>query len=187
MKKVIIVLAILNIHCSQNGRDATPTLEKALNEFQDGQYESALSSYIELIPSEGSEARIGAGWCELFLNDYASASDYFSEASDDSLVDGYAGWAFTLWAQNKPGEVIAKIDWVLAHEPQYVSALDERIGADQLIWIQSSCYLQLGNHAQCLVWIQKLDPAYNVDINDTVNVAGLLLLKLQSLGNATTI
>lgn len=186
MNKFILLFAMVSLGCSGSG-DSKLNLNKANLTFQAGDYEDALSVYIGLIPTEGSAARIGAGWCELFLNDYASASEYFSEASEDSLADGYAGWAFALWAQNKPGEVIAKIDWVLAHEPQYVSALDDRIEADQLIWIQSSCYLQLGNHAQCLFWIQKLDPAYNVDINDTVNVAGLLLLKLQSLGNVTAI
>ncbi len=186
MKKFILLFAMLSLECSGSGDDKL-NLDKANMAFQAGDYEDALSAYAGLIPTEGSVARVGAGWCELQLNDYVSASDYFSEASDDSLVDGYAGWAFSLWAQNNPGEVIAKIDWVLARAPQYVFTLDERIGANQLIWIQASCYLQLGNHVQCLLWIQKLDPAFSIDVNDVQNSPNLLLLKLQSLGNAVSL
>ncbi|MBL7961553.1 hypothetical protein JNL27_15070 [bacterium] len=186
MKKLLLLFAIFSIQCAGGGNHSQ-TLDKANLKFQAGDYAAALLVYVDLISTEGSNARVGAGWCELLLNDYESASSYFSDASDDSLVDGYAGWAFVLWAQNKPGEVISKIDWVLSIEPQYQFSLDERIGANQLIWLQASSYLQIGNYAQCLLWIQKLDPAFSVNINDTANVSGLLLSKLQSLGNAVNL
>ncbi len=184
MKKMMWIVAVLSIQCSGGGPDDSATLDDANARFQAGQYADALAIYIGLIGSEGSPALVGAGWCEIFLSNYTSAESYFSQAAGDSLAEGYAGWAFTLWALNQPAACITKADVVIALQPNFVFSLDERIRAKDLYWLEASSYLQLSNYSKCLEFIQKIEPTYTTDLNDVLNVSGTLLTKLQSLGGA---
>lgn len=166
--------------CSESDKKET-NLKQAQNLFQDGDYEDALTMYEDLIETEGSVARVGAGWCNIRLNDYATANTYFSLSADDSLTDGYAGWAFTSWAGNNLQGALEKADFVLRKNVNYTLSLDSRITADHLIWIQASSYYQLANYASSVERIKLLDTSFNPDLNAS-NIDQLIAEKLQSLG-----
>lgn len=156
-------------------------LTQAKNIFKDGDYEQALVLYEDLIETEGSAARVGAAWCYIRLNDYATANTYFSLSADDSLIDGYAGWTFTSWAANNPVGAIEEANFVLRKNADYVFSLDSRITANHLIWIQASSYFQLGNYAASVGRIKLLDASFNPNLNAS-NISRLIADKLQSLG-----
>ncbi|MBL7996799.1 hypothetical protein JNM05_15640 [bacterium] len=157
------------------------SLTKAKNVFKDGDYEAALVLYEDLIETEGSIARVGAAWCYIRLNDYATANTYFSLSADDSLVDGYAGWTFTAWAANSPQGAIEKASFVLRKNAAYVLSLDSRVNANHLIWIQASSYFQLSNYSASVDRIKLLDAAFNPNLN-AENISQVIAEKLQMLG-----
>lgn len=187
MKKIslffaCIAVGILTSACSDK-KESGPSLEDAVGLFADQDYEAALAMYINLIPKEGSSARVGAGWCELRLHSYSDAVSYFEAAAADSLPDGYAGWSFALWALDQPSPALQKASVVLTKQPNFTLSLDTKIKAEHLIWIQASCYLELVNYSLCLQKIQLLDASFSPNLNDP-NIANILLTKLETLGNA---
>jgi hypothetical protein len=168
------------IGCSKEDKKVTG-LKQANNVFQDGEYEDALLLYESLIETEGATAQVGAAWCYIRLEDYASANTYFSLAADDSLIDGYAGWTFTSWALNNNQTAIDRADFVIRKNANYAFSLDARITVDHLIWIQAGSYFQLGSYSSSVEKIKLLDPAFNPDLNAS-NIAQLIAEKLQTLG-----
>ncbi|MBX7151408.1 hypothetical protein K1X84_07195 [bacterium] len=182
---LMVVWSLLSCGGGGGGSDSTP-IDDANNQFNSGNYAIALQAYVNLIASEGSPARVGAGWCQIRLKDITSAATYFSDAAADSLIDGYAGWSFVLWAQNNPQEAIDKADFVLTKSPSYIFSLDTDITADELIWIQAASYLQLEDYSSCYDKIKALDSSYTVNLSDP-NIEDLLLQKLTSLGSASQI
>lgn len=181
--KIIAVLLFVAFEitgCSKDDKKVTG-LKQANNVFQDGDYEEALTIYEGLIETEGSVAQVGAAWCYVRLEDYASANTYFSLAADDSLIDGYAGWTFTSWALNNSQTAIDRADFVLRKNANYTFSLDTRITANHLIWIQAASYYQLGSYSGSVEKIKLLDPAFNPDMNAS-NIAQLIAEKLQTLG-----
>lgn len=178
----ILFFSFWIIGCS--GADKNDTgLKQAKSLFQDGDYTEALALYENLVFTEGSVARVGAAWCYIRLNDYASANTYFSLSADDSLMDGYMGWSFTAWAANSPQGAIEKADFVLNKNGAYTLSLDPRVTANHLIWIQASSYFQLGNYAASVQKIKVLDASFNPNLN-SANINQLISEKLQSLGAA---
>lgn len=174
---------MLAMGCHDKKGDASTPLEQADNLFAAKDYTTALAAYQQLIASEGSAARVGAGWCSLKLNDYISANTYFSLSAGDSLTDGYAGWSFIGWATGNIQQSIDRADFVLNKDPDYVFSLDGRIQAKDLIYLQAMSYYQLNNYPKTVERIQHLpnQSAYNPDLNAS-NIGQVLLDKLQSLG-----
>lgn len=178
----VLFFALWISGCSKDDKKDV-SLTQAKNVFKDGDYEAALVLYEDLIETEGSVARVGAAWCYIRLNDYATANTYFSLSADDSLTDGYAGWTFTSWAANSPLGAIEKANFVLRKNAAYVLPLDTRITANHLIWIQASSYFQLDNYAASVERIKLLDNSFNPNLNAS-NISQLIAEKLQSLGAA---
>ncbi|MBL7961208.1 hypothetical protein JNL27_13325 [bacterium] len=176
-----IMFTILWISGCPNDSKKDASLTQAKNVFKDGDYEAALVLYEDLIETEGSTARVGAAWCYIRLNDYATANTYFSLSADDSLMDGYAGWTFTAWAANSPQVAIERANFVLRKNAAYVLSLDSRVNANHLIWIQASSYFQLGNYTASVEKIKLLDASFNPNLNAS-NISQLIAEKLQVLG-----
>jgi len=165
------------------GGDKNP-LKNADNLFAAKNYAAALTAYLDAVATEGSVANVGAGWCYVRLGDYANADAQFTIASGDSLIDGYAGWAIAKWVQNDAEGVVDCINFVLAHDANYIFTLDTRVTSGALIYIQASAYLELENYSMCLATIQVLAPGYTADLNDP-NIEDILLAKLTELGAAS--
>ncbi|MCK6541508.1 hypothetical protein L6Q79_02370 [bacterium] len=158
-------------------------IEKAQQLFEDGDYEEALSRYESLIATEGSTARVGAGWSAMRLNDLNTANVYFSEAALDSIPDGYAGWSVTLWGSGSLLQSLDKTAFVLRKKPEFKLSLDRSVTHKDLIWVQASCYYQLGNYPGAVNRIQALDDTFAPNM-EAANLAEVIALKLQALGTA---
>ncbi len=183
IKTTIILILTLAMSCHDNKGGASNPLEQADNLFAAKDYTSALAAYQQLIATEGSVARVGAGWCSLKLNDYISANTYFSLSAGDSIVDGYAGWSFIGWATGSIQQGIDRADFVLRKEPNYVFLLDDRIQAKDLIYLQAMSYYQLSDYPKTVERIRHLpdQSAYNPNLGAS-DIGKQLLDKLQSLG-----
>ena len=177
---VLLFAALWITGCPKDGNKMTG-LKQAENIFKDGDYETAAALYEDLIESEGSAARVGAAWCYIRLSEYATANTYFSLSAEDSLIDGYAGWAFMAWAANSPQGAIDKANFVLRKDPNYVFSLDSRITNNDMVWVQASSYFQVGNNAASVERIKVLDASFNPNLNAS-NINQLIAAELQSLG-----
>jgi hypothetical protein len=180
---VIAITTVMMVACSEK-KSGGPTIKEANNLFSEGSYTEALDVYLELIPEQGSPARVGAGWCYLRLNQLSDANAQFVTAASDSIVDGYAGWSFTSWALDQPSLALEKANVVLIKQPDFILSLDTKIKAEHLIWVQAASYLQLQNYPACLQKIQILAPSFSPDLNDP-NIEDALLVKLEELGSAS--
>ena len=182
-KRIVVSLLLVSvwiIGCPKEDKKITG-LKEANNTFKDGNFEEALSIYESLIETEGPVAQVGAAWCYVRLEDYASANTYFSLAADDSLIDGYAGWTFTSWALNNNQTAIDRADFVIRKNANYTFSLDTRITVNHLIWIQAASYYQLDSYSASVEKIKLLDPAFSPNLSAS-NIAQLIAEKLQSLG-----
>lgn len=185
-RNLVLWMSLLTwvISCGGGGGGDKDPLAEANDLFAVKNYAAALTAYLDAVASEGAPANVGAGWCYLRLQDYTNANAQFTTAAGDSLIDGYAGWAIIKWVQNDPAAAVAYIDFVLGRDANYIFALDTRVTAGALIYIQASSYLELEDYAMCLAKIQVLSPGYTADLNDP-NIEDILLAKLTELGAAS--
>lgn len=162
--------------------ESKATTSKTWYLFAARDYEEALNYFVDLIPSQGSPAIVGAGWCEIRLGHLSDAEAYFAQASP-SDPDGLAGWSLASWGNDNVEVAITKANAVLQINAQYVFPRDHRVDYKDLIWIQAASYFQLHDYAECISKIGLLDPNFSADPN-SAGIDHVLLIKLQSLGAA---
>ncbi len=185
IKFIFLLVTILSIYSC--AKDDLLTIKSANKKFAGGNYDSALKDYENLIGSQGSVARVGAGWCHLRLNNYSSAIQQFTASAGDSLVDGYAGWAVALWAMKSDSAASSAIrgEFVLRKDPAFILSLDSKIGIDEILFILASDYLILQDYAKTLEKIKLISGQSNYSANlSDPNIEDILLSKLQSLSDA---
>jgi len=189
MYRVSIILISLLFSC---GDEKSISLKDAANSFANGDYETALESYLALIETQNTPARVGAGWCYLRLGDYASAMTQFIGVAADSSVDGYAGWSLALWTESPTAAnaqlMLDKIDFVLRKNPKFTLSLDSRVTHQHLRYVKSISHLLLQEYQACIDAIRTIDgqSSFTADVNDP-NIEDILLTKLQSLSSAQVI
>jgi hypothetical protein len=189
MNKTILMTALLLafvIGCGGGGSKVTIT--KADGLFGDGDYQDAQEVYVDLIASQGAPAIAGAAWCSIRLNNYAQADSFFTAAGVALNADGLAGWSFARWALNDPQDALDHATAALAATPAFTAlSIDTRVTDDNLIWIQASSYLQLGNYTECYNKILLLDSGYAMPTGTQYQISTALLTKLTSLGVAVAL
>lgn len=169
------------------GKDKSP-IDEGNQQFSSGNFAAALATFEGAVASEGAPAAAGAGWCLLRLDNITRADSFFAVAAAlDTVVNAYAGWSFTGWGLNSPQAAIDRADVVLGYDAAYIFDLDTRITFEDLVWIQASSYLQLGNYTSCYNKIHVLDGAYVMPTGTSEQIALALLNKLQTLGAATKV
>lgn len=182
MKKAIITLACLLLMVSCTEDTSKSPLENAWTMYENAQYQAALDSFITLIPTEGSDAFIGAGWCGLQLG-LESESEFYFGLADSVDSDALAGLGFTAWVLDQSELALSKTQRVLASHPNYVFSHDKRITGKTLLWIQASSYYRMNHYNLCFNKLKTIDVLYNPAIS-TGDSSRILLEKLQQLGIA---
>ena len=185
-RKLVLSLIALALMSGCGGGGKKVSITKANAKFTNGDYSTALENYIDLIPSQGVPAVVGAGWCSLRLNNSSQADSFFTTIAGSITPEGNAGWSFALWALNNPTTALAKANAVLAADANFSFSLDPRIDKDDIVWIQAACYLQMADYTNCLAKIKVLEPSYSYTLSgNNYTDSTTLLAKLQSLGAAS--
>lgn len=195
MKNIQLILLAMSITLlaacgGGGGKSSGPDLDDAKADFSIGNYEDALTTYLELVAKEGATARVGAGWCYNRLGTYSSAVTQFAAAAADSNVDGYAGWGIALWATDASASnaqsVVDKANFVIRKNPAFTLSLDTRVDIDHIVYIKACSHLLLQQYQSCVDAIKMLpgQSSYAPNLSDP-NIEDILLTKLQTLGAAS--
>ncbi len=179
---VLLITALASIGCGGHKSGGKTTVKSAWQSFGSGNYEESLNDFIELIPTQGSPAIVGAGWCCVRLGRLGEAQDYFAIASPAD-ADGWAGWTFVRWGLDDSQDAIAKANAALQINASYIFSRDSRVDFHDLVWIQAASFFQLRDNSNCLAKIKILDANFSADLNGS-GIDQILLAKLQSLGSA---
>lgn len=192
MQWILFAIAItLVVACGGGGgKSSGPDLNDAADMFSEGNYEDALTLYLDLASKEGGTAHVGAGWCYNRLAQYSDAITQFSSAAADSIPDGYAGWSLALWATSASASnaqgIVDKANFVIRKSPAFTLSYDSRITINHIIYIKACSHLVLQQYQSCVDAIKMLpnQSGYSVNVSDP-NIHSLLLAKLESLGSAS--
>lgn len=160
MKKSIFVLPLLYLMMACGEDDP---LDAAWQKFEDKAYPQAHTAFTNLISSKGSAAYVGLGWTTLRMDSLQASDRYFALAKEDSLVDGYAGWSFGLWALERYSQSLEAASFALRKKPRYVFVHDETVTNRDLILHQAYGYFHLGQYAACIEKIRFFDPSFPLD------------------------
>lgn len=177
IKSSAIAIALMMFAC-----DSGPTdyIGEGWAFFSAGELDQAYATFLTPAAQNDPEAFVGLGWVCVELDSMPSADRYFALAAADSLSNGYAGWALTLWARSDYTGCLDKAAFVLRHESSYRFEFKTTIDYKDLIWYQAESYLHLGNNSACLSKIQALDPSFTANLG-AANIADVLATKLENL------
>ena len=158
LSAVAALFAFILISCGDDDPMAA-----AWAKFEDKEYIKAHAAFTDLIGSEGSAALVGLGWTTLKMDSMDAASRYFDRAKLDSIEDGYAGWAFVLWAiavhQNQDArhiESLEKASFVLRKDASYEFSHDNTTDYIDLRIHQAYGYFHLLDYAKCVQSINAI-------------------------------
>ena len=195
MKKLILViwlagLAILAAACGGDDEDIgtlpltdQQLLDQGWSAFASAQYDQALASFDELVDRGAllAEAHSGRGWSYARSNlpsEAAAALDSASaqQPAGDLADEIQAGYAFVHDALDRHADCLAATDqvsegWIFAH--------DAAVDYDDLIVLR---YYALGQFAESLAEVQRLDPEFTADVATPAGRAALAAKIEQLLG-----
>lgn len=147
----------------------TNPLDAAWSKFGEHDYAGAHAEFTSLVGSEGSAAYVGLGWTTLMMDSLPESDAYFTLASGDSLMEGYAGWSILAWLQGQHDLCIDRAEFVFRNAGSYdayVFPYDPEITYHDLIIHEGFSYYYNQNFFECINTVQRIDPAFSVALND---------------------
>ncbi len=130
-----------------------------------------------------NDAYNGLGWAYIKLNAADTAYINFALADVDSAVVGteiYAGRAFAKLALNDYAAAVTNGRTALGRDADWVFQHDINIAWDNLTLVVAIGFFSQADFDSCLVWIQKIESTFIVDLTATAAPA-LLADKLAEL------
>ena len=123
----------------------------------------------------------GAGWCCVRFNQPDSAIFYFSRGLDYIQVDSsqvrfemLAGLTMSYHVIGDYTRTITKGNELYTFRPFFEFTHDWKINYRDVILVVSASHYALGEYAQSLIWVQKLDDTFSVDVSSNVGRADLI-------------
>ncbi len=181
--KLFAMSALFSLFVSGCGED--DPLDAAWAKFEDKAYAEAHTEFTDLVSSEGSAALVGLGWTTLRMDSMTAAERYFDMASEDSVVDGYAGWSCVLWTigvNQGPNSIytesLEKADFALRKQPNYVFTYDRSVTDEDLRVHQAYGFFHLGDYNSCILKIRTFPQEANFPLTSSPQE---ILLKLEEL------
>ena len=163
--------------------DETNPLDPAWTKFAEGDYPGAHAEFSSLVASEGSAAYVGLGWTTIKMDSLPEADTYFTLASNDSLLEGYAGWSITAWLMGQHTLCVERSEFVFRNAggyDAYIFPYDPEITFHDLLIHEAYSYYNIQNFFECINTIQRIDPAFTVALNDP-QLQTKLIAELQTL------
>ena len=161
----------------------TNPLDAAWSKFGEHDYAGAHAEFTSLVGSEGSAAYVGLGWTTLMMDSLPESDGYFTLASGDSLLEGYAGWSILAWLQGQHDLCIDRAEFVVRNAggySSYVFPYDPEITYHDLVIHEGFSYYYNQNFFECINTVQRIDPSFSVALNDP-QIENKLLEKLDLL------
>ncbi|MDI6740420.1 MAG: hypothetical protein QME74_08670 [Candidatus Edwardsbacteria bacterium] len=197
MKKTFIValslLVTVAAGCSKKSSTepeeltAAEYLAQGWNNFVMGSYSTALSRFDNAIGKDASmaDAYNGKGWCQGILGSPAGALATFKVGLSHSGSNNEikAGMAFTYAAMDSFSQAVtyglnvltADSLWQFSHTYRE-SPRDNKLDCKEVRLLLAQNYFKLGQFSSSLLWVQKLNPGYSVDV---ITVTGQAALQVE--------
>ncbi len=196
--KLLAIGAILLASCGP-GSDTDP-LVQAWQLFSDGKYADAHAEFVAILSVDETNAYVGLGWTTMKMDSINAADKYFTMASNvlplaadsitllpnDSLVHGYAGWAFVAWLKEDYQKAIDRAHFVLRKEPEFKFEFDTKIAKNAILLTLAESYFSLSNYQACIDHIKLIDTSFTASAGDA-NIKATLLAKLEALSGLIVI
>lgn len=156
--------------------------------FAAGDYTDAEGHFQDAVDADAAraEGHSGLGWTSLRMEDPASADLSFAAGSTGSgdtsvLADLFAGWAFASNALKDPAGVdVTNYSESNAHAAEALDvdadwSFTHGLGLDRgdLVVLRAENFFALGEFAESLTEVQRLDPLFSVDVETPEGQAAL--------------
>jgi hypothetical protein len=145
--------------------------------FTQKQYLQARDKFAEAKANDATraEAYAGSGWSLFKLFDLTQADTEFSAGSSKSNPPAnlFAGWAFLLNAQKDYAGSNGKIELTLSKDSTWSFSYGITLRVKDLRILKAENFFMLGNFAQSLSEVRKVNAAFNADVTLTTGVAQL--------------
>jgi len=152
--------------------------------FEVGDYVRARERFEEALDLDGrfADAYNGLGWSLAKLDDLDEALANFQTAMDEgpSLIDPLAGRAIVFSDSEDSEEAVTTASLLLAADPDYVFAHDASVSAADIRMVKAKAHCNLGEFAEALYEVQRIEPSFYVDISTTEG-RRMLLEKIEEL------
>ncbi|GAB4344027.1 MAG: hypothetical protein Kow0037_32460 [Calditrichia bacterium] len=179
----ITFLLVLSLACSKDpaGGDDGKTPQQLVNEgwtaFESGDYTTAATRFNEALAQDNSlgEAHHGQGWVQARLGNPGEAVNHFLNAisQNAAVPSATAGLAFIYNAQMQYANSNQRAGEVLSQNAQWVFEHDSRVDWRDLVILRAENYFALGQFAESLQEVKKLNSAFDSDVSTTAGQAEL--------------
>lgn len=180
------------------GGTPEPTYEElvaqAWDAFEAADYAQAATGFGEALALDpgGVEAHSGRGWCRMILGDHAGSDADFGEASAGAAADAvradlFAGWAFLANVYSPADDFAAsneRVGQALALDPAWSFTHRSDLDHDDLYVLRAMNHYALGEFAESLVEVRRVEPAFDVDV-DTPAGQAALAVKIEEISFGT--
>jgi tetratricopeptide (TPR) repeat protein len=194
MKKLLIITTVLLAAvtgCGKNASTETPPAETTAAEylaqgwtsFSSGNYTTARANFDNAIAKDASlaDAYNGKGWCQGILGSPAGALAAFTEGLSHSTGNNQikAGMAFSYSTMDSSVQAISLALQVHASDSLWLFPHTYRVSRDNVLNYKELRLLLCQNYFKravfdsSLLWVQKLNPGYAVDVATAAGQAAL--------------
>ena len=175
MKKIILVIIVISLHCIFSCSDTTKTDEKTAGEitqlgwtsFSNSKYEDAKYYFQKAIGMDNSlaDAYNGLGWTMAKLDSINVSIDNFliclEKANANIISEANAGISFDYNVQNEHQKCI---DYAENIESEWIFSHNTNIDYNDITLLMAISYYALGHFAESLAKVQILDADFDADI-----------------------
>lgn len=179
----IAFILVLTLACSKEpaGGDEGKTPQQLVNEgwtaFESGDYTTAEARFDEALAQDNSlwEAHHGLGWVQARLGNSGEAVNQFLNvlAQNSAVLSAKAGLAFIYNAQMQYANSNQRAGEVLQMNAQWVFEHDSRVDWKDLVILRAVNFFALGQFAESLQEVKKLNSAFDADVSTTAGQADL--------------
>ncbi len=185
----VFCLSLL-VACDNSSRPAPDLYQQALDDgwsaFTEKSYTEAKIFFNEAKSHDAGQAGAfsGLGWVYLMQDSLNLANQQFSSGAQQSGADAdfYAGWALVLNLMNNIEESTAQALQALALDVNWQLAKGTTIDTATLYLLLAENYFLTGHFSESLSYVQKINPAFSVDVFSAVGKS-LLSQKIEQLSN----
>lgn len=138
-------------------------------QFENGEYTLALNNFKEAVRASNTyvDAYNGAGWASARLQNLSDAANYFSQCLglDQNYKDALAGFSFLENARKNYQNAIDYGNQLMLLDANWSFPHDANLDIYDIYLVMAESYFALEDFANSLIYVKKIDPTFNADVN----------------------